>query len=63
MGGMVTMEDYRAIGTSRASGNKYVEVWDGFGATAKEAERVGREGRLEIVTKVAYRLKTRKTMG
>lgn len=73
--GAVSMEDYKAvkghdrmkevflaIGTSQASRNKYIEVWDVFGFAAKEAEKVGKDGRLEIVTRVAYRLKTRKTM-
>jgi hypothetical protein len=73
-GNAVTMEDFKAIkghermkeaflaiGTSQASGNKYVEVWDVFGPAAKKAERVAREGRIEIVTDVAGRLKTRKT--
>lgn len=41
---------------------QYIEVWDVFGPAAKEAEKVGKEGKLDIVTKVAYRLKTRKTM-
>ncbi|KAH8654473.1 hypothetical protein BGZ60DRAFT_532842 [Tricladium varicosporioides] len=54
-------EAFLAIGTSQASGNKYIEVWDVFGPAAKKAERVGREGRIEIVTEVAGRLKTRKT--
>lgn len=71
----VTMEDYKAIkghermkeafvaiGTSQASGNKYIEVWDVFGPAAKKAERVGRGGRLEVVAEVASRLKTRKTL-
>jgi len=73
-GNSVTMEDFRsikghermkeaflAIGTSQASGNKYIEVWDVFGPAAKKAERVGRDGRIEIVTEVAGRLKTRRT--
>ncbi|PMD28807.1 hypothetical protein L207DRAFT_642096 [Hyaloscypha variabilis F] len=73
-GNSVTLEDFRsikghermkeaflAIGTSQASGNKYIEVWDVFGPAAKKAERVGREGRIEIVTEVAGRLKTRRT--
>jgi hypothetical protein len=73
-GNAVTLEDFRsikghermkeaflAIGTSQASGNKYIEVWDVFGPAAKKAERVGRDGRIEIVTEVAGRLKTRKT--
>ncbi|KAF4633297.1 hypothetical protein G7Y89_g4816 [Cudoniella acicularis] len=42
-------EAFLAIGTSQASGNKYIEVWDVFGPVAKKAERVGREGRIEIL--------------
>lgn len=70
----VTMEDFKAmkghermkeaflaIGTSQASGNKYVEVWDVFKPAAKQGEGAARERRIEIVTEVAKRLKTRKT--
>lgn len=73
-GNTVTMDDFKAIkghermkeaflaiGTSQASGNKYVEVWDVFGPAAKKAERLGREERIEVVADVAGRLKTRKT--
>lgn len=52
-------EAFQAIGTSPTSANKYIEVWNVFGT--KEAERLGRDGRLEIVTQVARRLKTRRT--
>ncbi|KAH7386417.1 hypothetical protein BKA64DRAFT_711643 [Cadophora sp. MPI-SDFR-AT-0126] len=74
-GNAVTMDDYKAIkghermkeafvaiGTSQASGNKYIEVWDVFGPAAKKADKVGRGGRLEVVAEVARRLKTRKTL-
>ncbi|KAH6715880.1 hypothetical protein BKA61DRAFT_334368 [Leptodontidium sp. MPI-SDFR-AT-0119] len=74
-GNAVTMEDFKAIkghermkeaftaiGTSQASGNKYIEVWDVFGPAAKKADKVGRGGRLEVVAEVARRLKTRKTL-
>lgn len=70
----VTMEDFKAmkghermkevflaIGTSRVSGNKYVEVWDVFSPAAKLGEGLAREQRIDIVTKVAKKLKTRKT--
>lgn len=73
-GNAVTMEDFKAmkghkrmkeafmaIGTSQASGNKYVEVWDVFGPAAKKAEGLERERRINIVTGLAERLKTRKT--
>jgi hypothetical protein len=73
-GNAATMEDFQAIkghermkeaflaiGTSPASGNKYIEVWDVFGPAAKKADGVGRERRIEIVAEVAGRLKTRKT--
>ncbi|KAH9209499.1 hypothetical protein DL95DRAFT_276693, partial [Leptodontidium sp. 2 PMI_412] len=69
-GSAVTMEDFKAmkghkrmkeaftaIGTSQASGNKYIEVWNVFGPAAKKADKVGRGGRLEIVAEVARRLK------
>lgn len=74
-GNAVTMEDFKAIkghermkeaftaiGTSQASGNKYIEVWDVFRPAAKKADKVGRGGRLEVVAEVARRLKTRKTL-
>lgn len=74
-GNAVTMEDFRsmqghermreaffAIGTSHASGNKYIEVWNLFGPAVKEAEIVGRDQRIEIVRGVAVKLKTRKTL-
>jgi subtilisin family serine protease len=54
-------EAFLAIGTSQASGNKYVEVWDVFGPAARKGKGIGRERRIEIVTEVAGRLKTRKT--
>jgi len=70
----VTMEDFRsikghermkeaflAIGTSQASGNRYIEVWDVFGPAAKKGDRMGKEGKIDIVTEVAGRLKTRRT--
>jgi hypothetical protein len=54
-------EAFLAIGTSQASGNKYVEVWEVFGPAAKKAEGVARGKRIDIVTDVARRLKMRKT--
>lgn len=54
-------EVFLAIGTSQASGNKYIEVWDVFGPAAQKAAKVEREGRIEIVTEVVKRLKKRKT--
>jgi len=54
-------EAFQAIGTSQAMGNKYIEVWNVFDRAAKEAEGLGRERRIEVVAKVAGRLKTRKT--
>ena len=74
IGNAVTMDDFKAIkghermkeafqqiGTNQAMGNKYIEVWNVFEPAAKEAEGLGREKRIEIVAKVAVRLKTRKT--
>ena len=66
----VTMEDFNAMkGHERmreafmaiGTRNKYIEVWDVFEPAAKKAEGVGRERRIEIVSEVAGRLKTRKT--
>ncbi|KAL8875188.1 MAG: hypothetical protein Q9198_006414 [Flavoplaca austrocitrina] len=52
-------EAFLAIGTTR---DKYVKVWDVFRPAAKQAERAAdKERRMEIVTGVARRLKTRKT--
>lgn len=70
----VTMEDFKAmkghermkeaflaIGTNQESGNKYVEVWHVFRPAAEKGEGAAKERRMEIVTDVAKRLKTRKT--
>ena len=73
-GNAVTMEDFKAIqghermkeaflaiGTSQASGNKYIEVWTLFEPAVQKAEKERREERINIVTEVAGRLKTRRT--
>ncbi|KUJ16880.1 uncharacterized protein LY89DRAFT_669327 [Mollisia scopiformis] len=70
--GAVSMEDYKAMkGHERmkeafmgiGSKNKYLEVWNVFGSAASKAERVGgRDAKLDIVSEIAQRLKTRKTM-
>lgn len=72
-GNIVTMEDFRAmkgharmkeafsaIGTSQASGNKYIEVWNLFEPAAKHAEGVEMERKVAIVTELAQMLKPKK---
>jgi hypothetical protein len=74
-GSVVTMEDFQAmkghermkeafleIGTSETSGNKYVEVWHVFESAAKKAAATEKDRKIEIVTEVAERLKTRRTL-
>jgi hypothetical protein len=70
LGASVAMEDFKAmkghermkeaflaIGTSPNSQNKYIEVWKVFASPSERAEKMGRE-RIEVVTKIATRLKT-----
>ncbi|KAI9793750.1 MAG: hypothetical protein M1833_000696 [Piccolia ochrophora] len=54
-------EAFLAIGTSQDSGNKYIEVWHTFENAPKKAVGAEKEKRLEIITELAERLKTRKT--
>lgn len=73
-GNAITMEDVKdiqrhermkeaflAIGTSPASGNKYIEVWNFFEPAAQKAQKVSKDEKIDIVTGVAERLKMRKT--
>lgn len=74
-GSIVTMEDFKALkghdrmkeafeamGTSQASGNKYVEVWHVFESAPNKAAAKDKDRRIEVVTDIAMRLKTTKTV-
>lgn len=52
---------FLAIGTSQASGNKYVEVWHVFESAAKKSQLKQRSSWIDIVTDVAEWLKTTRT--
>ena len=50
---------FTAIGTSQDSSNKYIEVWQTFESAPKMAVGADNEKKLEIVTEIAERLKSR----
>lgn len=71
--GVVTMEDFEAIkghermkdaflaiGTSQASLNKYIEVWDIFESAVKTANGGDQRKRIDVVTEIALILKSRR---
>lgn len=56
-------EAFLGIGTSSASGGKYIEVWNIFEGAPKAAEGSAGTSKSDIVVGIAGRLKTTKKFG